>query len=107
MQVATEIYELTEELPRKEDFCYTTQIRKAALSIPANIAEAFGREHSKDKINFYYFARGSIMETISHLEYGKRVNYLSEESVRSISNLLETLAADLNKLIKSLRSNKG
>ena len=49
---------ITEELPNKEDYGLTSQIRRAALSIPANIAEGFGRKHTKDKLNFYYDSRG-------------------------------------------------
>ena len=82
MNVAVEIFELTENLPRKEDYGFTSQIRRSALSISANIAEAFGREHTFDKINFYYFARGSLTETLSHLDYGQRVNYFSNDKVK-------------------------
>ena len=55
MQIATKIFKLTEILPKKEDYGFTSQIRRSALSISANIAEAFGRNHTADKINFYYF----------------------------------------------------
>ena len=54
MKISEDLYNLTEGLPRKEDYGFTSQIRRSALSIPANIAEAFGRNHTLDKINFYY-----------------------------------------------------
>lgn len=76
MAVAENIFKLTENLPTKEDYGFTSQIRRAALSISANIAEAYGRNHTLDKINFYYFGRGSITETQSQLEYGRRARYL-------------------------------
>jgi len=91
MEIAVEIFFLTERLPRKEDYGLTSQIRRSAASISANIAEAFGRQHSKDKINFYWFSRGSITETMSHLEYGNRVNYFSEEEVSDINKRIEAL----------------
>ncbi len=104
MEIAVEIYYFTEKLPREEDYSLTSQIRRAAVSISANIAEAFGRQHSKDKINFYYFARGSGMETMSHLEYGYRVKYFSDREVSDINKKLEALNSNLNKIIKSLRN---
>jgi four helix bundle protein len=68
MDIAEEIFKLTEGLPRKEDYGFTSQIRRSALSISANIAEAYGRGHTSDRVNFYYFARGSVTETQSHLD---------------------------------------
>jgi len=67
MEIAEKVFKLTDKLPRKEDYGFTSQIRRAGLSISANIAEAYGRNHTADKINFYYFARGSVTETQSHL----------------------------------------
>ena len=73
MDIAVKTFRLTEKLPRKEDYGLTSQIRRSALSISGNIAEAFGRKHTKNKVNFYYFARGSITETQSHVEYARKV----------------------------------
>ena len=69
MKVTEEIHKLTSNLPRSEDYGFTSQIRRSSLSISANIAEAFRRNHKRDKINFYYVSRGSVTETQSHLEY--------------------------------------
>lgn len=80
MRIAEEIFKLTENLPKKEDYGFTSQIRRSALSISVNIAEAFGRHHKADKMNFYYIARSSITETQIHQEYGKRVKYINELS---------------------------
>ena len=52
MDLAVETYDMTETLPRKEDYGLTSQIRRSALSVPGNIAEGFGRKHTKDKLNF-------------------------------------------------------
>jgi len=62
MKISEDIYNLTEGLPRKEDYGFTSQIRRSALSIPANIAEAFGRNHTSDKINFYYISREDLLQ---------------------------------------------
>ena len=104
MSIAEDVFRITEKLPRKEDYGFTSQIRRAALSVSANIAEAFGRYHSLDKINFYYFARGSVTETQSHLEYGQKVGYLNNEVVKDIDSKLSKVYCDLNKIVKTLKS---
>ena len=103
MAVAEQVFALTDRLPRKEDYGFTSQVRRAALSISANIAEAFGRNHTLDKINFYYIARGSVTETQSHLEYGKRVGYMKPKSAEELSARLSGIYNDINKVILSLR----
>ena len=62
MILAEDIFLITTNLPRNEDYGLTSQLRRAALSESANIAEGFGREHLKDKLNFYYNSRGSLFE---------------------------------------------
>ena len=103
MAVAEQVFALTDKLPRKEDYGFTSQARRAALSISANIAEAFGRSHSLDKIKFYYVARGSLTETQSHLEYGKRVGYLDPKSAQELDSSLAVIHNDLNRVIATLR----
>lgn len=103
IDVAERIFGLTEGLPRKEDYGFTSQIRRSALSIAANIAEAFGRNHTYDKINFYYISRGSVAETQSHLEYGRRVGYIAEEDALELDTILNGIYKDLNRLILSLK----
>ena len=103
MEVAERVFALTDKLPRKEDYGLTSQIRRAALSISANIAEAFGRNHTLDKINFYYIARGSVTETQSHLEYGRRVGYFDPKRAKQLSDSLVSIYNDLNKVIVTLR----
>lgn len=106
MEAAEIIHGLTEKLPRKEDYGFTSQIRRATLSISANIAEAFGRRHTLDKINFYYMARGSLTETQSHLEYGKRVGYIDSDNVNKLDKALNVLYNDINKVILAIRGTK-
>jgi len=103
MEMAETIFRLSDILPKKEDYGLTSQLRRSALSVSGNIAEAFGRYHISDKINFYYFSRGSLAETMSHLEYGTRVGYFKPQDVESIHSMLETLYESINRLIKSLK----
>jgi four helix bundle protein len=106
INLSVTLFNLSEHLPRKEDYGFTSQIRRSALSIPANIAEAFGRNHTLDKVNFYYMARGSLTETQSHLEYGKKVGYILPEKADKIDAELCKLYNDINKIILSLKADK-
>jgi four helix bundle protein len=103
MGVAEQVFASTDRLPRKEDYGFTSQIRRAALSMSANIAEAFGRSHTLDKVNFYYVARGSVTETQSHLEYGRRVGYLDPKTVAELAEELSGVYNEINRVILALR----
>ena len=103
MGIAERIYKLTEPLPKKEDYGLTSQIRRSSLSMPASIAEAFGRKHIKEKINFYTIASGSLTETQSHLEYGRRVGYFDEVPALEIEVELNALSVDIRKIVLALK----
>jgi len=101
MDLAEQIFVITERLPKKEDYGLTSQIRRSALSVPANLAEGFGRKHSKDKVNFYYASRGSLAETKSHLVYGLRVGYFKQSEFDSLEQQIAITWKELNRLISS------
>ena len=103
MELAVEVFELTEKLPRKEDYGLTSQIRRSALSISGNIAEGFGRKHTKYKLNFYYNSRGSLTETKNHLIYGHRVKYFLKPEFDKHIALVDEIWKELNFLISSLQ----
>lgn len=102
MDPAVKIHSLTERLPRTEDFGLTTQIRNSGLSVSGNIAEGFGRKHTKDKVRFYYNARGSLAETKNHLIYGYKVQYFNKAEFEQYSDLISGIWKELNSLINSL-----
>jgi four helix bundle protein len=102
MDLAVRIHDLTERLPRKEDFGLTSQIRNSGLSVSGNIAEGFGRKHTKDKVKFYYNARGSLAETKNHLIYGHRVAYFTKSEFDEVSDSIKEIWKELNSLISSL-----
>ncbi|MBE2230670.1 MAG: four helix bundle protein [Chitinophagaceae bacterium] len=102
-KVVEAVYRITEILPKREDYALCSQLRSAAVSITGNIAEAFGRGHIKDKINFYYFARGSAYEVRSHLLAGIKAGYFSKETTEEIDQLCLQVVESLNKIIKGLR----
>lgn len=101
-EVSCKVFQLTKALPRAEDYGLTSQIRKSANSVTANIAEAFGRKSKKDKSLFYVFARGSAFETQSHLLYGQKVKYFESNNVNDLIQSYNQLIFDLNKIMKSL-----
>lgn len=105
MEIAVEVFNITQDLPRKEDYGLTSQIRRAALGISSNIAEGFGRQQSLDKIKFYIYSRSSAFETRNQLIYGNKVEYFSIEKVEDLNNKLLIVIESLNKLIKALNSN--
>ena len=104
MDLAQEIFKLTESLPRKEDYGLTAQLRRAALSISANISEGFGRRGSKDKARFYYNARGSITETKNNLIYGKNVGYFNDEDVHPLFERVDEIWKQINCVINAILS---
>lgn len=101
-EVVKDVYALSAKLPRCEDYALRGQLREAAVSITGNIAEGFGRAHSKDKSNFYFFARGSSYEVVSHLLVGAKVGYFAENEVMPIRTKCFKIVEDLNKIVKLL-----
>ncbi len=77
-QLVLRIYKVSKFFPKEELFGLISQIRRAAASITANIAEGYGRFHAKDRIRFYLQARGSSTELQNHLILAKDLNYLAE-----------------------------
>lgn len=102
MDIATEVYDISESLPRREDYALTSQIRRSAESISANISEGFGRGGDKEKSQFYKIARGSANETKSHLLYGCRVHYFEVQKTERVIVMLESVIYELNKIIRTL-----
>ena len=101
-EIVGAVYQLTEALPKREDYALCSQLRDAAVSITGNIAEGFGRGHKKDKINFYYFSRGSAHEVRSHLFSGKTAGYFTIEQIQPIQIKCLSVIEGLNKIIKGL-----
>ena len=81
MDLAEQCYLATRSFPREELFGMTRQIRRAAASIPANIAEGQGRQHTKEFLNHLSIARGSLKELETHLILSHRVGLLAQEQL--------------------------
>ncbi len=104
MDLSTSIFYLTESLPKKEDFGLTSQIRRSALSVSGNLAEGFGRKHSKEKVNFYYNSRASLSETKNYLIYGSKVGYFQETDLKTNIDLIDNIWKEINSIIVYLKN---
>ena len=107
MDLVVEVYRLTELFPREEQFGLVSQIRRAAVSIPANIAEGHGRLHRADFLRYLSISRGSLTEVETHLEIAIRLEYLSQDQVRQAWDLLQDTGRLLNGLIRALENRNG
>ena len=104
VSLAIEVYKVTELFPRSERFGLTGQIRRAATSIPANIAEGWGRGSTKEYIQFLLVARGSLLELETHLVISQKLNYVKEEQFEDLKMQTRRIGRMLNGLIQALRA---
>jgi len=79
------VYKITKQFPPEEKYSLTDQMRRAAASVTANIAEGFGRHSYKEKLQFYYQAQGSLTELKNFILIAKDVGYLSKNHVVELS----------------------
>ena len=103
IDLAVKVYRLTEKLPEEELYGLTNQIRRAAISIPSNIAEGNARASTRDYLRFLSIARGSNAEVETQLLICVRLEYLTQEDVEAILSLLNEIERMLNSMIKKLR----
>ena len=104
MELSKKVFKLTSVLPRVEDYGLSSQLRRSANSISANIAEAYGRKHLKGKSVYYIVARGSAYEAQSHLLYGEIVGYFKKDTVGDLVSDYATIIHELNKILKTLQN---
>jgi four helix bundle protein len=97
-----DIYKITSKFPASENYGLTQQIRRAAVSIPSNIAEGQFRNSSKEFRQFLSIALGSSAELETQLIIANKINYLSSEELAPILNALEIIMKMLKKLSLSL-----
>ena len=98
------VYRLTRGFPKDELFGVTSQVRRSAISIPANIAEGFGRQGPKEFLRFKRIANGSLQETKYLLLLAKDLGYLTPEKYASSTELSDRTGALLGGLQRSLNN---
>lgn len=94
------VYRITSEFPKSEMYGLTSQLRRAAISIPANIAEGFAKKGKLDKLRFYNIAEGSIQECKYYLILAKDLDYTENDR---LIDLLEEVSKILGSYSRSLR----
>lgn len=100
ISLVTDIYQLTSEFPKEEVYGLTSQIRRAAVSIPSNIAEGAARQSNKEYIQFLYMALGSLMELETQLIIAQNINFIYEDSLNQLQMKIDEIGKMLNGLIK-------
>ena len=101
--IVEEIYTITKKFPEEERYSLVLQMRKAAVSIPSNIAEGFARQHDKEYKYFLYIALGSCSELITQLIISFKLKYIESEKQISMENDLDYLSKMIMSLIKKIR----
>lgn len=102
IKLSLEIYSLTSSFPDLERFGLTSQLRRAATSVPANIAEGYGRETGKNYIQFIKIARGSLYELDTYITISLGLKYISRDQYNKLRMKTEELSKMINSLLKML-----
>ena len=103
IELGIRCYESSRIFPREERYGLTAQLRSAAVSVAANIAEGNGRMTRGEYLHSLSTARGSLREVDTHLEFAYRLEYATTDAIREVRELLDVVAALLGRLIDSLR----
>ncbi len=98
MQFVTDIYRETGTFPRSETYGLTNQLRRAAVSVPSNIAEGCGRSSKKEFAQFLCHARGSLLEVETQLEIAQNLGYISNQNARELLSKTNEIGRMLNGL---------
>ena len=97
--LVSEIYKITEKFPKDEKYSLTDQIRRSAISVPANLAEGSARTSKKDKAHFTQISYSSLMELLNHLYIAYDLSLITED----ILNALKEKISEISNLLNSLR----
>jgi four helix bundle protein len=104
IELVKSIYEITQLFPSNEQFGLVSQMRRAAVSIPSNIAEGCGRNSDKELIHFLYIALGSASELETQIIISKELNFLQTEKSEQMQSLIFEIIKMTSSLIKSIRT---
>ena len=99
------IYKITKQYPKEELFCLVNQMRRAAASITANIAEGYAKISSKDKLRFYNISQGSLEETRNFIILSKDLGYITLQDKEQLGIQAAEISRLLNAYCKALLKN--
>jgi len=102
--LAVAIYKETKSFPKEELYGITSQIKRAAVSVPTNIVEGAARNHKKEYLQFLCISKGSLAETEYLLHLSKRLGFVNDSNYLKIEDLIKETAKTLTGLIKSVES---
>lgn len=102
MRLAVSVYDVTETFPPSEAFVLTRQMRRAAISIPSNIAEGRGRGGRREYRHFLFIARGSVFELQTQLLLATRIRYIERSTSDRLMSLSTSVTCLINGLIRHL-----
>ncbi|MFH1226115.1 MAG: four helix bundle protein [bacterium] len=103
-ELVISIYRITKRFPKEELFSLVNQMRRAAISITSNIAEGFGRQGYKEKVQFYYLAQGSLIELKNQILIAKDVGYLEKNAFLDLAEKSNQVHRLLQGLITKSKS---
>ena len=103
LTLVKEIYKITKLFPKEELFSLTSQLRRATISIPANIAEGAGRGSDKDFSRFLRIALGSLFEVETYIILSRELNYLNENNYENLLKAVDEIGRMINGLIRSFK----
>jgi len=104
MAMAAHVHRLTRSFPRHEIFGLTSQIRRAAVSVPSNVAEGAARRTTREFIAFLHIARGSFAELETQLMLSREIGYLTDRDLAPVLARLDEVGRLLNAVITGLRA---
>jgi four helix bundle protein len=106
MDLVSNVYESSASFPPSETYGLTTQIRRSVISIPSNIAEGFGRNHSKEYVRFLEISRGSLYELQTQIEIAINLEFLHQDKFACISQKCLEVEKMLNSLITKIKKSE-
>lgn len=97
------VYKITKKFPKEELYVLTSQLRRCSVSVCSNIAEGFGRNSDKEKIQFYYLSHGSLTELQNQMIIAKGVNYIARTDLNNVIEQTVVVQKLVNGLIRKLK----
>ena len=103
IEMVTSIYLMTQSFPKEEMFGLVSQLRRASVSVPSNIAEGYARGTDKEKLHFLRISSGSMSEVETQLLLSLNLGYIDQEKYNELSEIVTSVWKQLNSLISSIK----